>query len=108
MLVKTKTVASHSPQKVGIVKRQLINKARDLIARAANGGDPAPKYMEVPDSWGQTHRGRRAQGMQVKPVTMTLRHVKIAKQLGDGNISAGVRAALEAADEENNAEKMPR
>ena len=107
MLVKTKTVASHSPQNVGIVKRQLINKARDLIARS-RGGDPAPEYMEVPDSWGQTHRGRHAQRMQVKPVTMTLRHVKIAKQLGDGNISAGVRAALEAADEENNAEKMPR
>jgi hypothetical protein len=99
MLVKTKTVAKHSPQKVGAVKRNLINQARQAIAREANGGEPAPEYMEVPDSWGQAHRGRRAQGMQAQPVTLTARHVEIAKQLGEGNISAGVRMALEKCQE---------
>jgi len=34
--------------------------------------------------------------MLSKVVTVTAKHVAIAKRIGDGNVSAGVRAALEA------------
>jgi len=41
--------------------------------------------------------GRVQQFGKARPVRLTAAQIRIAKQLGDGNVSAGIRVALEIA-----------
>jgi len=97
MRLPTTTVAAwkiHGPEHP---RDALILEARSQIAQEAQGDGPAQPYMEVPDNLLPTS-GRPVVtdgGTRKVAVTIGAAHLDKARELGDGNVSAGIRLALE-------------
>lgn len=110
MQIKTKTVAKWQTQKVGKAKREIVAHARGLVVAEARDGIPAPEYIEVPDSIAQRHHRKHPANLRagrppldgetktVHQVRLTAAQVDTARRLGDGNVSAGIRRALDTAN----------